>query len=684
MAESTLLWSRFRIRDIELRNRFVMLPHFTAMETWRGEPTEDHVAYYGARAKGGVGLIVTGSWAIHPTGQMTPRYARAWDPALIPAFARIADEVHRHGAKLFGQLTHGGHTTLFKHPMVLWAPSQMPEPFARYNTLEMGKAEIAAVIEGHAVSARNLIAAGMDGIEVKLAHDGLLRSFVSPFFNRRTDEYGGSFENRMRLPLEVFRAIKREIGPDVPLGVRLCLHEYTPFGYGLDYGLDIARALEASGDVDYLNCDAGSFSSFWMEIPPAAVPQLAFNDLNAALKQTVSLPVVAFGRIKDPVAAERILRDGQADLIGMARQLITDPETPNKVREGRYDDIRHCIACNDACIYQVMQENPIRCVHNPAAGREREVGDLVPASSPLRVVVVGGGPAGLTAAETLARRGHRVTLFERQPELGGLINLAARQPYHAEIGDATRYLITQVRKLGVEIVLGVEATADDVLALRPEAVVVATGSRPYLPGRVTPDGTSEPIATDGSLPASMGGLVPGLDQENVLSTDEVLTGAKPVGQRVLVLDRNGHWESCGTAEYLLAAGHAVDLVTPLASVGVDLEPSNAVLYQQRVRRQGMRITPLTDIAAIAGRTVTLVDVFTGEERTVDDVDTVVLAIGRRSNDALFKALDGRLPVFRIGDCAAPRFLQHATVDGDAIGREVDQRLEISTPVVLSP
>src|SRR5215211_3823650 len=277
MDGTSLLWSPFRILDVELRNRFVMLPHFTSLEQWGGEPSEDHVAYYGERARGGVGLIITGSQAIHPTGQMSPRF----------------------GTKIFGQLTHGGHTTLFKHPMVLWAPSQMPEPYSRYNTLEMGRSEIESVIEGFATSARNLRDAGFDGIEIKVAHDGLLRSFVSPFFNRRTDDYGGSFENRMRLPLEVLAAMRREVGPDIPLGVRICLHEYTPFGYDLDYGLQAAQALADGGNVDYFDCDAGSFSSFWMEIPPAAVPQLAFNDLNTALKQVVSQPVIAFGRIKD-------------------------------------------------------------------------------------------------------------------------------------------------------------------------------------------------------------------------------------------------------------------------------------------------------------------------------------------------------------------------------------------------
>ena len=674
MAGDSLLWTPFRLRGLELRNRFVLLAHWNGLDAPDGTPTEDLAAYYATRARGGAGLIVTGSHAMHPVGQMSPNYGRAWDREAIPAYRRIVDAVHPHGAHVFAQLSHAGHTSLSHPPQELWAPSQMPEPYSRYNTVEMGPAEIEAVVEGFAASAVNMREAGYDGVEIKVGHDGLLRSFVSPFFNRREDAYGGSFENRMRLPLEVLQAMRDAVGPDWPISVRLCLHEYTPFGYGLDYGLEVGRALAASGHVDLFSSDAGSFSSFWMEVPPAAVPQLAFNDLNAALKRATPIPVVAFGRIKKPADAERILREGDADLIGMARQLIADPELPNKVREGRLREVRPCIACNDACILQVMQRDPIRCVSNPAAGRELRRGALMPATTPRHVAVIGGGPAGLSAAVTLARRGHRVTLFERENEPGGLIRLAARQPLHAEIGESVQHLASEAERLRVDVRLGVEASAGTIETLGPDAVIVATGSRPYLPGRNSRDGPNPPLATEG-LWVSMGGLVPGIaDDPRVVSTDDVMSGRIDAGRNVVVLDRNAHWEVCGTAEYLLEAGRQVEFVTPLGAAGADLEPSNAALFYQRVRPRGLRITLHSDIRSIAPDGVVVVDVHTNEERTLRDVDTIVLAIGRRSNDALYWALRERLPTFRIGDCRAPRLLQHAIYDGDTIGRELEARL----------
>ena len=279
-----MLFSPFKIRELELRNRFVFLPHFTALGHIDGQPSDDLAAYHEERARGGVGLIVIESQAVHPTGKMARRFINAWDPAVIPNLRKITGAAHAHGAKIFSQLTHGGHTSLEHPPHIMWAPTQMPEPSSHFNTKAIDEDDIRVVIEGFAVSARNAAEAGFDGIEIKVGHDGLLRSFASPFFNRRVDRYGGSLENRMRLSLEVLEAVKKSTENIIPVGVRICLDEFTPFGYDLEYGLQMATMLERSGLVDYFNSDAGSFSSYWMEIPPAAVERSDFRRLCAELK----------------------------------------------------------------------------------------------------------------------------------------------------------------------------------------------------------------------------------------------------------------------------------------------------------------------------------------------------------------------------------------------------------------
>ena len=665
------LFSPFRIRGVEVKNRFVFQPHFNALADVHGMPTPDLLAYLEERAWGGAGLIIDGSMATMPEGQMSRKYVAAWDPAAIEPFRRTTEAVHGHGARIFAQLNHGGHTSLEHPPPVLWAPTQMPEPSSTHTTKAMDEHDMRRTIEGFEASTRNLVASGYDGIEIKIAHDGLLRSFASPFFNRRTDKYGGTFENRMRFPIEVVAAVRGAMRDDMALGIRICLHEYTPFGYELDYGLRMAEHLEATGLVDYFNCDAGSFSSFWMEIPPAAVPQGYFRPLNQALKSQSDLPVVAFGRIKDADLAEHMVATGEADLIGMARQLIADPETPRKLLEGRSAEVRACIGCNDGCLHQVAQEKPIRCVQNPAAGQERLYSErlLQQVATPLSVVVVGGGPAGLKVAEIAARRGHSVTLFERSPHLGGQVRLAARQPHHEEVAEVTHYLEAAVRRLGVEIWLNVEVDAGQLLELEPDVIVVATGSQPNVPAehrQSSSDPDAGSIARERGL--SSGPDIAGLGCDLVFSTDEVLMGAVLPGPRVLVDDSQGHWEAVGTAEFLADAGHQVTVVSGRSSVGSELEGTNHAMFMQRAGAKGIALRPYTYLRRIDTGRALLVDGVTGEESWME-VDAVIPVHARRSRDDLYYQLrslvDGSdldIRLERIGDAAAARNVQSVLLE----------------------
>ena len=671
------LFSPIDIGRVALRNRTVFQPHFTALGSLDGMPTDDLLAYHEERARGGVGLIVTESHAVHPTGKMSRRFLNAFDPATVPGFAKIAQAVHAQGAKIFGQLTHGGHTSLEHPPHVMWAPTQMPEPSSHFNTKALDDDDINAVVTGFANSARHLIEAGFDGVEIKIAHDGLLRSFASPYFNRRTDRYGGSFENRMRLSFEVVEAIKRVIG-DAPLGVRLCVDEFTAFGYDIEYGLRMVRALEATGAIAYFNSDAGSFSSYWMEIPPAAVPPEAFDRINRALKQTTKLPVVAFGRIGPTRRAEALLAAGDADLIGWARQLIADPETPNKLARGRPDLVRPCIACNDGCIHQVGQEKGVRCIHNPGAGRELSVNErlVAKAETPRRVVVVGGGPAGLKVAEIATRRGHKVTLFERTRQLGGQVLLAAVQPEHAVVGEVVSYLEAQLAELDVDVRRGVAATPEIVAALSPDDVIVAAGSEPNLPNRKDDGGVEARRLGRQVLPE-----LEGVDLPFVVSPDEILSGeVKPSG-KVVVIDETGHWEAAGTAEYLADAGCSVEVFASHGAIGAELEGGARTLFQRRAAIKGVRLTPNTLVSEIADRRVRVSAVFSsgddagwgkyvlipGDDRWIEDVDWVVASLGRRSREDIYLALRASKQlaaarIQRVGDCVAPRLLQSVILE----------------------
>jgi thioredoxin reductase len=519
--------------------------------------------------------------------------------------------------------------------------------------------DIAEVIDWWARSAELLREGGFDGTEVHIAHSYLLHSFLSPVYNKRDDEYGGSFENRLRFTREVIAEIRRRCGRDWAVGVRLTLSDFIPGGLTPGDAVKTARLLEDDGQLDYVNVSAAGYHNIHMAIQPSDEPDGYLVELAAEVKSAVGLPVFTIGGIKDPAMAEEILASGRADMVAMTRTQIADPEFANKARDGREDEIYHCIRGNQGCIGRVFKGLPITCTVNPATGREARfgIGTLRPAERPGHWLVVGGGPAAMKAAEILAKRGHRVTLVEKADRLGGQVNLILKTPGRETFGLVTTDLSRQLEKAGVTVILETEATPQLVAETGADGVIVATGA--------------VPSRTGFSMVNPMIERVSGVGQENVVHAWDVLDGSRPVGDRVIVLDDDGTRAAAGVCEVLLDAGKQVEIVSrfnalfPSTFTNLDL----ATLYG-RLMSKGLRDRLNHWAKEIDGTTVTTFNLFTGKE-TALEADSVVLATGPKANDGLYFELKGRVPnLHRIGDCVAPRKLDHAIYEGYVAGREL--------------
>ncbi|MEO3475375.1 FAD-dependent oxidoreductase [Roseomonas sp. CAU 1739] len=645
------LFSPLRIGKFDIRNRILSTGHQTFLAQ-DGLPGEDLIAYHEARARGGVGLIIVESARFHASALTDYPELIVTDDRAIPAYRALAQAVHRHGAHVFGQLSHAGRVSRrIRGGLrdVAFAPSAVPDN--RFHTMPraMPVAMVEELVESCAAAAGRMAEAGLDGVELLASHGLLFAQFLNPRSNQRDDRYGGSFENRLRFVAESLAAVRRAIG-DRLLGMRISAEEMEPDGLDTEEVTAACKALASMGALDYLNVTVGSMAGHGGSVhvvPPMEIPTAYVTPQAELLRAATGLPTFVAGRINQPQIAEAILRDGQADMCGMTRALIADPDLPKKAHAGKLDDIRACIACNQACIGHFHAGYSISCIQNPLTGREARLTPMGPSAPSRTILVAGGGPAGMKAAVTAAQRGHRVILCEAASRLGGQARLAQLLPERVEFGGLITNLEHELVKAGVALQLGTRVDRTLVEQLGPDAVIIATGAQPYEPE------------------------IEGRESGHVIGAWPVLQGQANAGARVLIADWRADWVGMGLAERLALDCHHVTLVVNAAHAGFNLQLYLRSHWVGRLNRLGVEIVPDARLYGVDGTTAILLHATSGEPLLREAVDTVVLATGHVAETGLERELEGLdCPVHLAGDCLSPRSAEEAIYEGFMVGRLV--------------
>ncbi len=624
MNHFPLLFSSLNIGRLPVTNRIVMAPIDTNLADEDGGVTDDLLAFYERRARGGVGLLIVENAQVDfPVGKNTKRQLSIYDDAKVRGLKALSAVIRSAGARGAIQIHHAGRETTFEVTggVMPVAPSPIPCGHLKTPVRELGRAEIEDVIDKFIVAAVRGEKAGFDLVEIHGAHGYLVGEFLSPYTNRRTDGYGGSFRQRMRFPVEIVQGIKDALGKDFPLSFRFSADEFVKGGIDVSEAQRIAQALEKAG-VDVLHVSAGIYESLPTLLEPMSYPQGWRCHLAAAIKKAVSVPVIAVGVIREPEFAEQVLREGAADFVAIGRGLLADPDWPNKARQGKVSDINRCIGCNVGCLSKRLT-HAIQCSINPETGHEQNCRILPLKKEKARITIVGGGPAGLEAARVAALRGCRVTLLEREKELGGQMRLAALPPGKDKIRWTIEYYRDQLERLDIDLRLGWEVGFEDILATTPDVVVVATGSTPQVPVF-----------------------------SSLVTADDVLSSPPPLSAGGSAAIVGGGSIGCETALFLHQRGYRVSLFEQLPDFAQDMEPISAWDLKERIMARGIRIHTGTRVLGVEGmRLKTLKQEGTSFSTPFD---LIAWAAGRRPERALYEGLSRspfKGPVHVIGDAS---------------------------------
>ncbi|HOI74383.1 MAG TPA: FAD-dependent oxidoreductase [Syntrophales bacterium] len=636
------LFSPVTINGMILRNRAVMPAMGSGYGNTDGTVSDRLVRYLARRARGGAGLIITEVCAVTPRGKGFLREIGAWSDDFIPGLAGLAEAVHREGVKVALQIHHAGRETFAAAAGgTPEAPSPIPSVIMRQPCEEMSADRIAEVVEAFASAAVRARKAGLDAVEIHGAHGYLLTQFLSPFSNSRTDRYGGSEENRMRFVLEVVAAVRRAVGDRFPVLVRISADELIKGGYDLEFAKRLAPRLVSAG-ADAIHASVGVYSTPGNLSIASMDTEAGFNLFRArAIREQVEVPVIAVGRINDPRLADRAIAAGDADLVSFGRQHLADPDFLAKAREGRWDDIRWCVSCNQGCIERLMFEmQPVTCTFNPECGNERE--QAAPDAPGRRLWVIGAGPAGLSAALAAAERGFKVEVFEKEETPGGQILPASRPPHKEAFLDWVNWAVRQANERGVILHCGREVDAELLKSGRPDAVVLAAGASPSVP------------------------KIPGIHRCHVLDARDVLTGkATPMTPAAIL---GAGYVGMETADYLLARGIDVTVLEMQAAYPVGKHTSHGYWLHLRLKERGARILLGATVTGIGEQGVSCRQ---GEKEEIVPAASVITALGARMENGLEDVLRELGISWRtVGDAAGPRRLLEAIHEGDRAGREV--------------